>query len=374
MEPLDFVVIGAGIAGAGIAYHLSRTARVAIVERETLPSYHSTGRSAALFAETYGNATIRALSRASRPFFEAPPAKFAEPPLVTARGALFIARKDQHAALEAQRRIAPGNVRTLDGSEAQTLVPILRKDHVAGAILDSDVMDIDVAALHQGFLRGAKAQGAALVTDAEVRALKRSASSWRIETNAGTLEAAVVINAAGAWADVIAALAGVRGIGLKPLRRTAMIVDPPVDPTIDRWPLVIDIDERFYFKPEAGKLLISPADETPSPPCDAQPEELDLALGIERVQQAADLPVRRILRTWAGLRSFVADRSPVVGFDAAAPGFFWLAGQGGYGIQTAPALSLLAAALACREEVPETLRRFGITVSALAPERLAAAP
>ena len=369
MKPFDFLIIGGGIAGAGIGYHLAQSARVAVIERESFPGYHTTGRSAALFAETYGNATVRALTRASRPFFEQPPDKFTEHKLLTPRGALFIARADQLAALEAQRQITPGAPPTLDSGAARRLVPVLRADYVAAALFDGDLMDIDVAALHQGFLRGAKARGAALVTDAAVRSLRRGAATWRVETSAGPFEAAVVIDAAGAWAELVGAMAGARRIGLAPLRRTAMVVDPPAGMTVDRWPFVIDVDEKFYFKPDAGKLLVSPADETPSPPCDAQPEEIDVALGIERVQAAAELPVRRILRSWAGLRSFVADRSPVVGFDAAAPGFFWLAGQGGYGIQTAPALSRLAAALARGEAVPPELGAMGVTASTVSPSR-----
>jgi D-arginine dehydrogenase len=374
MKPFDFLIIGGGIAGAGIGYHLAQGARVAILERESFPGYHTTGRSAALFAESYGNATIRALTRASRPFFEQPPETFAEHRLLTPRGALFIARADQLAALEAHRQITRGAPPTLDSGEARRYVPVLRAEYVAAALFDGDLMDIDVAALHHGFLRGAKACGAALVTDAELRSLTRGAATWRAETSAGSFEAAVVIDAAGAWADIVGAMAGARRIGLAPLRRTALVVDPPAGITVDRWPFVIDVDETFYFKPEAGKLLVSPADETPSPPCDAQPEELDLALAIDRVQAAADLPVRRILRSWAGLRSFVADRSPVVGFDAAAPGFFWLAAQGGYGIQTAPALSLLAAALARGEGVPPELRDGGISAAAVAPDRPGLSP
>jgi D-arginine dehydrogenase len=204
--------------------------------------------------------------------------------------------------------------------------------------------------------------------------LRRGAPAWRVETSAGSFAAAVVIDAAGAWAEIVGQMAGARPIGLAPLRRTAVVVDPPAGMTVERWPFVIDVDETFYVKPEAGKLLVSPADETPSPPCDAQPDELDVALAIDRVQAAADLPVRRILRSWAGLRSFVADRSPVVGFDADAPGFFWLAAQGGYGIQTAPALSFLAAALARGEGVPPELGDAGITAAAVAPDRPGLSP
>jgi D-arginine dehydrogenase len=262
----------------------------------------------------------------------------------------------------------------LDAAAMRRLVPVLRADYGAAAILDSGVMDVDVHALHQGFLRGAKAAGATLVTNAEILRLIRRGPVWTAETAAGSFTAGVIVNAAGAWADAVAALAGARTVGLAPLRRTAMLLDPPAGMIVDRWPAVIDVDERFYFKPDAGKLLASPADETPSPPCDARPEEIDLALGIDRVQRAADIPVARIARSWAGLRSFVADRSPVIGFDAEAPAFFWLAGQGGYGIQTAPALSLLAAALARGESVPSGLVAFGITTSRLSPDRRELSP
>ncbi|MBS0332200.1 MAG: FAD-binding oxidoreductase, partial [Proteobacteria bacterium] len=180
----------------------------------------------------------------------------------------------------------------------------------------------------------------------------------------------VVIDAAGAWADQVAALAGVRPVGLQPMRRTAMMLDPPPGMDIHAWPAVIDVDELFYFKPDAGRLLASPADETPSDPCDAAPEELDVAICVDRVQQAADLPVRRVVRSWAGLRSFVADRSPVIGFDDAVPGFFWLAGQGGYGVQTAVAAARTAAALARGEGVPADIAAQGVTAAALSPTRL----
>ena len=369
MKQFDFIIIGGGIAGAGVAYHLARTARVAVFERESFPGYHTTGRSAALFAETYGNAPIRALNRGSRCFFENPPPGFAEHPLVTPRGCLFIARPDQLDALAAHRLISPAGVRTLDGDDIRRLVPVLRADYAAAAILDTDVMDIDVHALHQGFLRGARAQGAEVLTEAEALRLTRRGELWQVDTGIDTFSAPVIVNAAGAWADALGALAGARSIGLQPLRRTAMLIDPPAGMAVDGWPAVIDVDEQFYFKPDAGKLLVSPADETPSPPCDARPEELDIALGIDRMQCAADIPVRHIARSWAGLRSFVADRSPVVGFDAEAPGFFWLAGQGGYGIQTAPALTRLAAALAQGAEAPPDLVDVGVTAATLSATR-----
>ncbi len=373
MEPFDFIVIGGGIAGAGIAYHLARSARVVLIEREAFPGYHTTGRSAALFAESYGNAAIRALTRGSRRFFENPPPGFAEHPLLTPRGCLFIARADQLDSLAAHRRISPPGMRMLRDGDIRRLVPALRDGYAEAAILDSDVMDIDVNALHQGFLRGAKAQGVRLVTGTEVQRLARRGGLWQVEGADGSVAAGVIVNAAGAWAEATGALAGARPIGLQPLRRTAMLIDPPAGMAVAAWPAVIDVDEQFYFKPDAGKLLVSPADETPSPPCDARPDELDIALGIDRIQRAADIPVRHVARAWAGLRSFVADRSPVVGFDADAPGFFWLAGQGGYGIQTAPALSRLAAALARGEAVPDDLADLGVDAAALSPSRRAIA-
>ncbi|HEX7969748.1 MAG TPA: FAD-dependent oxidoreductase, partial [Stellaceae bacterium] len=233
MKQFDFIIIGGGIAGAGMAYHLARTARVAILERESFAGYHTTGRSAALFAETYGNAPIRALNRGSRRFFENPPPGFAEHPLVTPRGCLFIARPDQLDALAAHRLISPAQARTLDGDGIRRLVPVLRADYAAAAILDTDVMDIDVHALHQGFLRGARAQGAEVLSEAEVLRLNRRGELWQVDTGIGTFGAAVIVNAAGAWADVVGALAGARAIGLRPLRRTAMLIDPPAGMAVD---------------------------------------------------------------------------------------------------------------------------------------------
>ena len=232
-------------------------------------------------------------------------------------------------------------------------------------------MDADVEAIHQGFLRGAKARGAEIRLGQEVTVIARDGSGFAVTCASGeTFQAGVVINAAGAWADRIAELAGVRPVGLQPLRRTAMIIDGPAGVDVRAWPMVIDADEDFYFKPDAGRLLASPADETPVEPHDAWADEMDVAVCIERVQAAADIPVQRIVRSWAGLRSFVADRSPVIGFDAGTPGFFWLAGQGGYGVQTAPAAARTAAALARREAVPADIAAQGVTAESLSPARL----
>ncbi|HEY2358404.1 MAG TPA: FAD-binding oxidoreductase [Phenylobacterium sp.] len=372
-DTADIVVIGAGIAGAAVAAELAQTHKVTVLEREAFPGMHSTGRSAALFSEIYGSGAIRALSRASRSFLYAPPAGFADAPIVRPRGALHIASASQMAKLDAfcaLPDIAP-SVRRLTAAEARAQCSILRDDYVAGAALETGSADVDVNVLHHAWLRQLKARGGELIVNAEVVGLSRSATNWRVETPDAEIDAGTVINAAGAWADVIALLAGVTTVGLQPNRRTALIVAAPDGSNSDDWPMVIDVDEQFYFRPDAGALLLSPGDETPSPPCDAQPEELDIAIAIDRVQTATTLEVQRVRRSWAGLRSFVADRSPVVGYAPEAPGFFWLAGQGGYGIQTAPAMGKLAAALVRGESAPEALTQFGVEAHDLRPDRFA---
>jgi D-arginine dehydrogenase len=366
----DILIIGSGMAGAGAAYELADSARVLLLEREDAHGYHTTGRSAALYIETYGNAVIRGLTRASRGFFEAPPQGFGGHPLLTPRGCLNIARADQLDALAAAAAEAGDAAEALSREAVLDLVPVLRADYVAGGLLERGAMDADVAALHQGFLSGARARGAEIRTGCEVTSIVQVSGGLRVTCASGqAFEAAVVVNAAGAWADRIAALAGARPVGLQPLRRTAVILDAPPDIESRAWPAVIDVDEQFYFKPEAGRILASPADETPTAPCDAAAEELDVAICVDRVQQAADLPVRRIVRAWAGLRSFVADRSPVIGFDPAVAGFFWLAGQGGYGVQTAPAAARAAAALARGGRLPDDIAAQGVRVADLTPAR-----
>jgi D-arginine dehydrogenase len=368
---VDVVVVGAGIAGASVAAVLAQSLKVAVVEREAFPGMHSTGRSAALFSEIYGGAAVRALSRASRAFLYSPPDGFAEVPLVRPRGALHIAAEPQIAALEAfcaLPDIAPAITR-LTARDSRALCPILREDHVVAGALELASADVDVDALHQGYLRLLKARGGRLLVDAGVSAISRGGAGWLLTAGETEIAAGVVVDAAGAWADELAVLAGVRPIGLQPRRRTALIVDAPEGSNSEAWPMVIDIDERFYFRPDAGALLLSPADETPSPPCDAQPDEWDIAVAIDRVAAATTLDVRRVRRSWAGLRTFAQDRAPVVGYAPGAPGFFWLAGQGGYGIQTAPAMAALAAALVRAERIPAELTDFGIEAEALRPGR-----
>ncbi len=362
------LVIGAGMAGASVAAQLAERAQVTVIERESQPGYHSTGRSAALFSEIYGGPVIRALSRASRGFLFDPPAGFADGPLVRPRGALYAAAQDATAHFDAWRSapdVAAGT-REISTAEARRLVPILAPGSAVRAALEPTAMDLEVHALHQGYLRLLRQRGGRVVVNAELTALQRRGAQWHASTAAGEFRADCIVNAAGAWADVVAALAGVAPIGLEPRRRTAVLIDAPtgVGP-IDAWPIVIDAAEAFYFKPDAGRLLLSPADETPSPPCDAQPDEYDVALAIDRFERATGLAVGRVTHRWAGLRSFVPDRAPVAGFERDAPGFFWLAAQGGYGIQTAPALARCAAALLLGDELPADVRAAGITAAAL---------
>jgi D-arginine dehydrogenase len=368
----DVIVIGAGIAGAGVAAHLAEHMRVTVVEREPLAGMHATGRSAALYSGVYGNAVVRALSRASRAFLLDPPAQFIDDALTRPRGAMFFADESSLDALEAfaAEPDIRAAMRRLTRAEALERCGILKRSAVAAALIEEDAHDVDVGRLHQGYLRLVRARGGCVATDREVRAIRRDGRRWRVLAGSDWLSAEVLVNAAGAWADAVGALAGAVSIGLQPMRRTAILVEAPKAPGAADWPLVLDIDETFYFKPESGYLLLSPADETPSPPCDAQPEELDIAVAIDRVQQVADVDPVRIVRTWAGLRSFVADRSPVAGYDPQAENFFWLAGQGGYGIQTAPALSRAAAALVRRMPLPADIAAFGVAETALSPARL----
>lgn len=370
----DVVVIGAGIAGASVAYWLAQAGRrVLVLEREDLPGYHSTGRSAALFSETYGPAPIRMLSAASRAFLENPPAGFADHPLLAPRGLLFLGEPGHEAEVEAfaaEARGAGARVDLLDDAALRARVPILRPGAFALGALEPEAMDLDVHALHQGFLRGLKAAGGEIMTRAEVRGLSGDDDRWEVITTLGQrIAAAVVVNAAGAWADIIAAEAGVHPLGLVPKRRTGIMLDPPAGLDVRNWPLTGDLTDQFYIKPDAGRLMLSPADATPVPPQDVQPEILDVARAIDRLAAVTTMTVERPGETWAGLRSFFVDHDPVVGFAPEAPGFFWLAGQGGYGIQTAAAMGRLAASLIEDKGPPEDIAALGLSAAMLAPTR-----
>lgn len=371
MDQPDIIILGAGMAGASLAAELAPHRAVTLIEIEDQPGRHATGRSAAMFFESYGNATVCALTRASRAFLQRPPAGFADVPLMTPRAAMFVANTEGLPRLAAmcQAAAAAPTLRRIDAAAAIRRVPILRADWVAGAAIDESGCDMDVAAIHQGYLRLARRAGAQLVLDAAEVAIERQAGQWTVRCRAGTFSAPVLVNATGAWADAVARQAGVAAIGLQPMRRTALTIPAPSGHDLRDWPLTIDIDETVYFKPDAGQLLLSPANEDPMPPCDVVPEELDVAIAVDRFETLTSERVQRINRRWAGLRSFVADRSPVAGFDADAEGFFWLAGQGGYGIQMAPALARAAAALVLDRALPDDILAQGVRPHDLSPMR-----
>lgn len=370
----DVIVIGAGIAGASAADALAADCKVVLLEREPQPGYHTTGRSAALFAPVYGPAPIRALTRASAAFMSSPPEGFADSPILSPRGALFVAREDQLPAMQElhDELRAEGSFEELDEAGIRSLQPLLSEGYAAAGLYDVNCEDIDVATLHQGFLRRARARGCTTVTKAEVLSLEQLGEGWRVHTTAGQFEAPRVVNAAGAWADALGQMAGAEPIGLIPKRRTAMQIAAPDGAEVGGWPIVVDVQEEFYVKPVAGQLLLSPANEDHDVPSDVQPDELDIAICVDRVERAFDFRVGRIETRWAGLRSFVADKCPVAGYSAEVPGFFWLAGQGGYGIQTSPALGELAAALVLGKPLPQAMVDEGVDLATLAPERLSA--
>jgi D-arginine dehydrogenase len=353
---IDVIVVGAGIAGASLAWRLAGTKRVLLLEREAQPGYHSTGRSAAMFMESYGPPGVRALTRASRSFYEHPPAGFTDVPLLSPRGVIYLATHEQVDQMRAlHEELAPGcaGLVKIDTAAALARVPCLRPDVVHGALYDPAGEDIDVNALHQGFLRGFKQRGGELRCGQEIVAATRDGARWTVRTAAGeAFSAPVLVNAAGAWADALAAIAGVPTVGLQPRRRSAFTFKAPEGMDVHDWPAVVGVDENYYFKPDAGMLLGSPANADDVMPHDVAPEELDIALGIHQIEAVTTLQIRRPVATWAGLRSFVADGELVIGFDPASEGFFWLAAQGGYGIQTAAGASEMAAGLIEGEEVP----------------------
>jgi D-arginine dehydrogenase len=335
----DIVVIGAGMAGASLAAQVAGSARVLLLEGEDRPGYHSTGRSAAFWAESYGGPFVQPLTSASGPFLQ-------EHGFLSPRGGLHIAEDGSEGSLDSMEAEFGASIalERLDRRRLEAILPGLRAGWSSG-LLEPSCSDIDVAGLHQFYLASARRDGAGLATRAEVTALRPEDGGWRVETSAGTFAARTIVNAAGAWADQVARLAGAKPVGIQPYRRTLsqLRVSPPAPAGL---PLVMDSLERFYFKPEAGgRLWLSPHDETPCDPCDCAPEELDVAVAIDRLERVVDWKVERVERSWAGLRSFAPHRLPVYGFDPRVPGFFWCAGQGGFGIQTAPAGSKLAADL-----------------------------
>jgi D-arginine dehydrogenase len=349
MSGFDILIVGAGIGGASLAHALMVAQpglKLAILEAEPQPGYHTTGRSAAFYAETYGGPTVQPLTSASKRFFECPPPGFSDTAIVSPRGALHVRHADQPgslAALEEEFRHGGVAHQRLGTEGILKLVPFLRPEWAGTAIWEPGCADIDVAGLHQGYLRAARRAGATLVTDARVEAVRRSSGQWIVETPAGSFQAGVLVNAAGAWADGVAELAGVAPIGVQPLRRTIVVTEVRPEAPADL-PVVMDAGGSLYFKPDAGRLWISPHDETPDIPHDVQPDEMDMAVALDRFEQMCDWPIRRLASKWAGLRNFAPDRQPVLGPDPSEPAFHWCAGQGGWGIQTAPAAAAIGAA------------------------------
>jgi D-arginine dehydrogenase len=374
MIECDVCVVGAGIAGASVAALLAADRRVALVEREAHPGHHTTGRSVAIFSESVSGAQITPLTRASRAFFAAPPERFSETPLLRPRPVLTFGREDQRASLEAQfEALSPESGRRwLDAAEACALAPILRPDQAQIAFLEPGAFDMDVDALHQGWLRTLRRAGGELLVNAPVTAAEPDGRGWRVQAGEREIFAGVLVDAAGAWADELAELAGVRPLGFEPRRRTIAVLAAD-GWAVDPWPMCVDADHALYFKPDAGRLLVSAMDQTPSPPCDAFADDMDVAVALDRFQAAVDLPLRKPLRTWAGLRTFAPDGEPVAGFDVGQPAFFWLAGQGGAGIQTCPALAHAAASLVRGQAIPGDLAGFGVSAAALSPARFSPA-
>jgi D-arginine dehydrogenase len=377
MDTVDVCIIGGGMAGASIAWHLAPHASVALLEREPHAGYHSTGRSAALFSPNYCSRLVQQLTLAAQPFLEAPPADFSAAPLLRDRGYLMVGRDAQVEALaqyESEAAVAGLKTTRLTPLQARELVPVLRAEACDWALLDANAWDLDVDALLQGFLRGARAHGARWLGSHDVTALARDGALWRIRGTARgdefELRSRIVVNAAGAWADGLAQLAGVAPLGLVPHRRTAFIFDAPAGIETARWPMVADADELFYFKPDAGRMLGSLGEEVPSPPVDAQPDDFDVATAVDRIEQVIDFPVQRVLRSWTGLRVFAPDRDPVSGFEATASGFYWHAALGGYGIQTAAGIGAFAAATILGRELPAALVAQQLTAAQLSPQRL----
>jgi D-arginine dehydrogenase len=360
-QNFDIIVIGAGIAGASVAAHLAETHRVAICEMEDRPGYHTTGRSAAAYEPNYGPPAILALTRASRPHF-------AEHGLLTPRETVFFMPEGQEQAFEKLMQVQQG-MAEISPDAAKAKFPLLRDRFAKRAVLDPGTADIDVDLLHQAYLKLFRQRGGELRTDHAVTGLEKTAQGWQVRSKGDTLSARIIVDAAGAWGDVVAELAGRRRIGLQPKRRSMAVVPAPEGTDIMQWPMVGDIGETWYCKPQSGKLLISPADADPVDPHDAFADDMVLAEGIARFEEAIDLAVTRVERTWGGLRSFAPGGSPVVGYDAEDDGFFWLIGQGGYGIQSSPALSRLAAALVRGEAPPADIMDEGLVLGEISPKR-----
>jgi len=372
VDGADFLIVGGGVAGLSAGARLARHGRVIVLEAEEALGYHSSGRSATFSHFGIGNRIVRALTAHSRDHF----LQAAEGMLCRRSTALFIATEEMLPALDALGRDMAAYtdaVRPSDRREMQRLFPPLRTgaDAVVAGLVDSDGLRLDSDAMLQDFARSVRQSGGAVLTGRRIASIEGEGSGWTVRSDSGDRwTAPVLINAAGAWADAVAGLAGVKPLGLTPLRRTIIVVDPPQGADVSGWPFVKTAVDDFYILPESGRLMASPVDEVETDPCDAQPEEYDVALAAWKVERYTTLSVARIAHRWAGLRTFTADRSPAAGFAADAPRFFWLAGQGGFGLQTAPAMAEAVEALVTGAGWPDSLARLGVAAADLRPGRL----
>lgn len=373
---VDVIVIGGGIAGISAAARIARHADTVVLERESALGYHSSGRSATFYHFGIGNDCVRGMTAASSDFFANPPATFAEGPLWTEKPALFIADAASRSdldALQVEMDRFTRTVRRVGPEEMLGIVPVLKTgdNGIVAGLLDTGGRKLDADALLQANARAFRSEGGTIVFDAHVSALAFDGEYWNVDMPDGSYSARTVVNAAGAWADEIARLAGVRPLGLQPLRRTIIGFEPPADVNVSDWPFLKTVSEDgFYMLPDAGRLLASPMDITPHDPCDVQPDDYDIALAAWRVEEATTLKIARISTRWAGLRSFVADKVPTAGFAKDAPGFFWLAGQGGYGLQTSPAMAIAVESIMFKLPWPEELLQQGLRPEQILPDRL----
>ncbi|MBF9235533.1 NAD(P)/FAD-dependent oxidoreductase [Microvirga alba] len=367
----DYLVIGAGISGAAAAFELAQSGSVALIEAEAMPGYHSTGRSAALYTRNYGAPVVQRINAASHDFFINPPSGFAERPLVTPRGALTVATPGDEDKLNAILALSSedNRIEAIPASRVLELAPLLRPECVSAAAYEPGVMDMDVDALHQGYLRGLRQRGGSLFCNARIDKVSRKSGLWRASAGEACFEGRVVVNAAGAWADQVGALAGTPPLGLVPKRRTAILVDEPRGLDTRTLPSVEFVDGEAYLKPDAGKIMASPGDQTPVEPQDIQPEEWDMAVLVDWLERRTLISVRRIANSWAGLRTFAADGVPVAGFDPGIEDFFWLAGQGGFGIMMAPTLGRIAAGLITDGRIPWKIAAQGLSEQDLSVAR-----
>lgn len=369
MHTTDILVIGAGIAGASIAAHLAASRKTTILEMEARPGYHSTGRSAASYEPNYGPPAMLAFTRASHDFFLNPPKGFTDSPLLTPRASLFLEAEGQAAHTAALLSKSSG-LDEIAPARAKDYFPPLRDGYAKRAFLDSATADMDVDLIHRGYLRLFKERGGVMVMNAPATRATRSNGLWHVETPQGVFQAPVLVDAAGAWGDVLAVQAGLKPVGLQPKRRSIGVIPVEGHGDFSQWALVTDMGESWYAKPQSGKLIVSSADATPVDAHDAYADDMAIAEGVERLTAATTLEVSRLDHSWGGLRSFVKDGNPVVGYDPYAEGFFWLIGQGGYGIQSCPALSETAAAMVLQKPVPDHVHAQGLQLPSILPQRL----